>query len=102
VGSYTSTNENGGDEKTRFVTIVEWKAEDVSKIIENRQKNPLPKEITLLAEGVLFGQHKSILIVDAPDETSLFKWMASFVQFTTFKTMPAISYEEAVKIATGK
>ena len=85
-----------------FVTIVEWTAENVTKIIETRQKNPMPKEIKLLAEGVLFGQHKSIVIVDSPDEKTIFKWMAPFLQIATYKTMPATSYEESVKIATGK
>ena len=27
----------------RFVTIVEWKAEDVPKVIETRMKNPIPE-----------------------------------------------------------
>ncbi len=86
----------------RFVTIVEWNAEDVPKIIETRSKYPMPKEIKLLAEGVLFGQHKSILIVDAPDEKTVFKWMVPFLQFAHYETWPATSYEDAVKIVTGK
>jgi hypothetical protein len=102
VGNPKNTTKKGGDENMRYVTIVEWTAENVPKIVETRSKNPIPQEITLLAEGVLFGQHKSILIVDSPDEKTLFKWMAPFVQIANFKTMPATSYEEAVKIVTGK
>jgi hypothetical protein len=102
VRSDRNTNENGGDEKMRFVVIVEWKAEDVPKIVEARSKYPIPKEITFHVEGVLFGQHKSILIMDSPDEKTLFKWYVPFVRFCTFKTIAAANYEDAIKIVTGK
>ena len=85
-----------------FVVFGEWKAKDVPKVIETRMKNPPPKELKILAEAQLFGQHKTVAIVDAPDEKTIFKWMVPFIKIMNFKAIPAVSNEESMKIATGK
>ena len=84
-----------------FVVYSEWKAGDVPKVVELRRKNPVPKEIKILAEAVLFGQHKNVSIYDAPDEKTLFKWFVPFLQLLTFKVIPALKPEDAMNLASG-
>jgi hypothetical protein len=84
-----------------FVVYSEWKAEDVPKVVEVRRKNPVPKEIKILGEAVLFGQHKNVSIFDAPDEKTLFTWFVPFLQLITFKVIPALKPEDAMNLASG-
>jgi hypothetical protein len=85
-----------------FVVFAEWKAQDVEKVVELGHKNTPPKEINFLAQATLFGQHKLVSIVDAPDEKTIFKWMVPFLQIMTFKAVPAMSPRAARILSSGK
>ena len=70
----------------------------MSKVIEAREKNPIPPEIKVLAEATMFGQHRAVQICDSPDEKTLFKALIPYLEITTMKIMPAMTPDDTIKL----
>jgi hypothetical protein len=85
------------------VVKMEWKREDVPKVVETRSKLGAGGQgVEVLAEATLFGQHKYIGIWEATDEKAVFKALAPYLGITFCEVIPAVTPDEAIKIVTGK
>ncbi len=85
-----------------LVVIIKWAIENTKEVIQIRLDNPMPSEIKTLGEAVLYGQHKVMGLYEAPDEVAMFKALTPYVGHATFKVIPAVTVEDAIKIYRGE
>ncbi|MHA2405183.1 MAG: DUF3303 domain-containing protein [Candidatus Hermodarchaeia archaeon] len=81
---------------------IKWAIEHTKKVIQIRLDNPMPPPIKTLGEAVIYGKHKVIGLYESPDEITMFKALTPYVGHATFKVIPAVTVEDAIKIYSGK
>ena len=98
--NYYVFNLKGGD-RMLFVCTGCWKPEkdaDLWKRLAER-KVPLPEDVKILSEYyLLLGQHKIMLVVDAPDETAIAKSALNWGDVGEVEYVPAISTRDYMKL----
>lgn len=83
-----------------FVCTASWKPErdeDLWKRLAERRV-PLPEEIKVKEYYYLLGQHKMVVIAEAPDEATIAKSAINWADIGEVKYIPAMTAREYLKL----
>ena len=82
-----------------FILWFEFSPETTQKVIELWKHFKYPPNVKLVNRYLLIGRHISVAIFDAPDEEALIKIVGPFSSLGVAHVDPAITIEDAMKVA---
>jgi uncharacterized protein with GYD domain len=82
-----------------FVLWYQFEPEHTNRVVELWKHFQFPSEVKVHQRYLLIGRHMSVAIFEAPDEQSILKITAPFSSFGVAHIAPAMTIEDAVKMA---